>query len=246
MSPRLHTNELKMNKYSPIFSLGFQQERQTKLRSKFGGMPWGFPAEQWPSDDLVLLAQIVHEPPMVDLGGDYVLHLWHWCDPDCFMDPPAYEGNRLFSTLLRRDELGDTLTPPPKETDLIGELFIDGWTENEDGFGSFETKFGGEPDWRGTGGAYGLPANAGAFLMQTDGSFQMEGSLGDFENSGTMLRYASGKVSGEKSKPNAPLAIEEYCGKLIVSFADFASDGIAFVFIDKSTSPPTPRWTWSR
>ncbi len=235
-----------MNKYSPIFSLGFQQDEQTELRSKFGGMPWGFPAELWPSEDLVLFAQIVHQPPMVDLGGEYVLHLWHWCDPNCFMDPPAYEGKRLFSTLLHIDELGNKLTPPPRNTDLIGEVFIDGWIEKEDGFESFETKFGGEPDWRGTGGAYGLPAKDCEFIFQTDGRFQMEGALESFENSGSMLRYSDGKVSGEKSIPNAPLAIGEFRGKLVITFADFASDGIAFVFLDKSTSPPTPRWTWSR
>ena len=92
-----------MEIYKPKFSLGTLSDPQSELKSKFGGSPWGFPKEKWPSADLVLLAQLVHDPPMIDLGGDFVLHLWHWAAPDSFMDPPNYAQGSVFSTLLKRD-----------------------------------------------------------------------------------------------------------------------------------------------
>jgi hypothetical protein len=65
-----------MKQYEPIFSIATLNPAQDRLRSKFGGLPWGLSRVHWPKG-MALLAQLVHESPMIDLGGDYVLHLWH-------------------------------------------------------------------------------------------------------------------------------------------------------------------------
>ena len=229
--------------------------------------------DRWPSEDLVLFAQLVHDPPMIDLGGEFVLHLWHWADPDCFMDPPGYEVNSLFSTVLRRDEIGSGLSDVSKDKVMLGEVFVEGWEVLDDGVpaawgpsyrskdkyldlldreteevktgGGLRTRFGGFPCWGGTEGIHGLPEGV-TFLFQTDGSYRSNKSLSEFSRAGAVLHDESGSIIGTRSKPNAPESISEYKGEVVVRFANFASDGIAFVFLDKSSEIPTARWTWSR
>jgi hypothetical protein len=98
-----------------------------------------------------LLAQLTHDPPALDLGGpSHVLHLFQCQDPGCLsMDPGM--GND--AVMVPVEELGDGLTLLPESEELggcdaiminglvpsdlrllVGELWIDGWLEHEDGF----------------------------------------------------------------------------------------------------------------
>ena len=120
-----------MINYKPKFGLGCTRPEQTELLSKFGGRPWGLDPACWPTR-MALLCQLVHDPPMIDLGGDYVLHVWHWNSPDDYRDPPEYHFHCDYSTLVKRTDLGSGLTTAPKDQCLIGEVFIDGWEELED------------------------------------------------------------------------------------------------------------------
>lgn len=245
-----------MINYKPLFAIAAGQPEQKKLRSKFGGRPWGLDKKHWPNG-MSLLAQLVHEPPMIDLGGDYVLHLWHWNTPEQYRDPPEYEFHCDVSTLVRREELGDSLTPAPQGQPLIGEVYIQGWEEVEDNApddwyplffddyselldretgdinfgGGLTTKFGGPPCWQGTNAIENAPKES-AFVFQTDAYIPIAGPMPSKE---FIEQHAlSGIMPSRKG--------DSY----IYVITDFASDGSAFVFLDKNQEPPLPLWTWSR
>lgn len=192
------------------------QSPQTSLRSKFGGLPWGLPLERWRRCQecgrlMSLLAQLMHDPPALDLGGpDHVLHLFQCQDPGCLcMDPGM--GNDAVMVPVDALSAGLTVVPeneelggcdavmingvvPPNLRLLVGELWIDGWEERDDGFDPnlsidvFDydkwihlpesivdqmfksrscTKMGGVPCWTANGPPEPLPAGY-EFLFQLD------------------------------------------------------------------------------
>ena len=247
-----------MRNFKPNFSLGCTRPEQTKLQSKFGGRPWGLAPAKWPKG-MALLCQLVHDPPMIDLGGDYVLQLWHWNDPDDFQDPPEYHFHCDFSTLVPRSELGEFLTPAPSNQKLIGEVFIESWEEFDDNMpvewltmffdkssygellerevgaiqfgGGLGTKFGRPPCWQGTNAIENAPQNC-EFIFQTNAYIPIQGQL---PNPNLI----------EKNNLKGLLPNPQGNGFQYV-ITDFGSDGSAFVFLDKTQDPPIPLWTWSR
>ena len=247
-----------MRNFKPIFSLAATQEPQARLRSKFGGRPWGLAQSVWPKN-MALLAQLVHEPPMIDLGGDYVLHIWHWNSPEDYLDPPNYDFYCHFSTLVPRSELGNELTPAPKGQKLIGEVYIERWEAFDDNApdewlpmfldketysqllereigkihygGGLRTKFGGPPCWKGTNAIENAPKSCD-FLFQTNAYMPIEGE-------------PPTKEIIQKHKLNG-IVPSRKANEYIFVITDFACDGSAFVFMDKKQDPPLPLWTWSR
>ena len=269
-----------MKNFEPIFSLGVLKPPQDRLRSKLGGMPWGLSRDHWPQG-MSLLAQLVHEPPMINLGGDYVLHLWHWSDYENYCEPPNYIVDQKFSLLVPRISLSEGLTSPPEGTRLFGEVLIEDWREFDDNmpadwlplfyssktfreaqsrevgrieFGNgLRTKFGGQPCCSVAGpDAIDLVPGELPFLFQTDGWIRINGQMPSFEEVGSVLlddHSGPERITRKPmvERPGAPWYLMS-TGKdnYIAVIADFASDGSAYVFIDRSTDPPTPRWTWSR
>ena len=77
-----------MRYFLPQFRIAAFSGTQTELRSKVGGLPWGLPKERWPrccQRPQKLLAQLRHEPPMLDLGdAGAVLHLFQCLDCGSF------------------------------------------------------------------------------------------------------------------------------------------------------------------
>ena len=73
-----------MRSFLPTFQIATLAGEQTCLRSKLGGVPWGLPVERWPvccGQPQKLLAQLCHQPPMLDLGAPgAVLHLFQRLD----------------------------------------------------------------------------------------------------------------------------------------------------------------------
>jgi hypothetical protein len=196
-----------MRYFRPRFKIATLVGAQDRLISKVGGIPWGLPAVLWPhccGSPQKLLGQFCHEPPMLDLGAPgVVLHLFQ-CLECCGID---YGGRSAF--LVDRSRLTDSLsevpgydTQPGLGKPLIGELWIDGWVETDDGipaarlpefyvekdlwtlqdefasidwFGSREsTKFGGTPRWTGNG-PMGFPPPPFEFLFQLDNYLTLEG-----------------------------------------------------------------------
>ena len=278
-----------MINYKPVCTAATLAPPQTGLRAKFGGRPWGLSPRRWPAG-LTLLCQLPHDPPAVDLGGDFVLHLWHFAGGEDYRDPPAYAPG-AWATLLPRGELGDGPTPAPPGQRLIGELFVDRWEPYEDGVpaawlpdyfdprahralldrevGGIETglgsmtKAGGGPRWCGLSSIHRLPeGRALSFLFQTDGRFPMApprptadalgGEVYDWPgppNGAGLPTGRARRVEPAAPLPNAPWAAfhaRDPAGGWTAVICDFAGDGAAFVFLDRSTDPPAALWDWSR
>lgn len=136
-----------MKFYIPKFKIATLEEPQSCFRSKFGGLPWGLPLDRWSRCQncgrlMSLLAQLSHDPPAFDLGGaDHVLHLFQ-CQ-ECF---GCTTGDGNYAIMVPFAELGNDLTQIPVDEDsagiisqgigtMVGELWIDGWSEMDDGLG---------------------------------------------------------------------------------------------------------------
>jgi hypothetical protein len=204
-----------MKFYVPKLQIATLQAPQTKFRSKFGGLPWGLPLEQWRrcracGKLMSLLAQLSHDPPALDLGGpEHVLHLFQ-CQK-CF-GYDAAAGND--AVMVPVNDLGRGLTPLPSGEDLhgvlgpgldqlVGELWIEGWNEEDDGLDpafanelfnqdkwmelpepvthsmfehSWRTKMGGIPYWTGNGPLH-QPQPGYDFLFQLDTAIEFHGKF---------------------------------------------------------------------
>jgi hypothetical protein len=107
-----------MKIFIPSFAIASMRPPQTKLLPKFGGLPWGFPVDNWPvcrecASQMALLAQLPHDPSVgLDFGDEaHVLHLFQCPTAGC--SSYAYDAGCTASLLLRGEDLGDGLTEPP-------------------------------------------------------------------------------------------------------------------------------------
>ncbi len=174
-----------------------------------------------------LLAQLSHDPPAIDLGGaEHVLHLFQ-CQ-ECFGYEPG-QGNDAI--MVPTEELGQGLTPLPANEDLggvlasndqmVGELWIEGWKEEDDGLdpvlakelfdrdkwmqlpdtvtnsmfeSRWRTKMGGVPYWTGNGPLC-KPRRGYEFLFQLDDSIEFQGKPPSPDGVGGMVVLT--KLKGE-------------------------------------------------
>ncbi len=113
-----------MKFYQPKFQIATLEAPQAKFQSKFGGLPWGLPAELWCrcqdcQKPMSLLAQLSHDPPALDFGvAEQVLHLFQ-CQ-ECF----GYEtGQGNLAVFISSGDLGSGLSDPPEPLDrMVGEF----------------------------------------------------------------------------------------------------------------------------
>ncbi len=124
-----------MRHWMPKLVYGLNQPPQSELISKFGGLPWGLPVELWPNckecgRPMHFLAQLTHQPPMLDIGEDQVLHAFI-CNFDSICSFWDADAGANAVTLLARNRLGTGLTPypadrvPAEETDSQPTMFLD-------------------------------------------------------------------------------------------------------------------------
>jgi hypothetical protein len=199
-----------MRYFLPHFKIAALQAPQDCLCSKIGGLPWGLPPDRWPvccGYPQKLLAQLRHDPPMLDLGQPgAVLHLFQCLeclginnDAGCaaFILHESHLGDGLvtISRFDHKSEVGER---------LIGEFWIDGWDERNDGipperlpeFFAWETwnpltnkypaiewfdqrdatRFGGSPRWTGDGPSSPYDP-AFEFLLQLNNDLYIDGQL---------------------------------------------------------------------
>src|SRR5579864_8582585 len=101
-----------MQYFMPKFQIAALLPPQDRLRSKIGGIPWGLPPRLWPTccgHPQKLLAQLCHEPPILDLGAEgSVLHLFQCLE--C-MGIGNDTGRAAF--IIDRSILGDGLVTIP-------------------------------------------------------------------------------------------------------------------------------------
>ena len=130
-----------MKYFVPTLALGALSPPQTRLADKFGGLPWGLPAEKWPScaecgNPQTHLATFTHSAERLDLGAEGRVVMIFQCghapnETDC----ETYEANSGANAVvfLNAHELGNGLTEPPapgasKEI----EMRVARWTEKQD------------------------------------------------------------------------------------------------------------------
>ena len=262
-----------MKFYQPKLELAALKPPQRKLRSKFGGLPWGLPLARWSRCQscgrlMSLLGQLCHDPPALDLGGaKHVLHLFQ-CQ-ECF----GYEsGNGNDALMIPVRELDPRMTPLPEDEDLrgilgsdldrlVGELWIKGWQEVDDGLDPipakdvfnqrkwmelpeaaanlmfdcrWRTKMGGVPYWTGNG-PLEKPRRGYEFLFQLDNDIELSGS--------------PPKKDEVKGKSNAPWHIshdKSAKGKFFVEITNLGTDGTAYFFINRKLKPAKVHWFWNR
>ena len=171
-----------------------------------------------------------------------------------------------YVAISRSDNDGCETTERFPVPPMNGEFWIEGWSEFEDGVKpsqramyfdedafnkasdeerdpyqklsstegdafKFRTKTGGFPYW-GWHGAQPPQGNF-EFLLQIDTFIPIDGPLPKPE---------------DMERPNAPWDVQQNEGenRFTATFANFGTDGAAYVFIDRTTTPPTVIWAWSR
>jgi hypothetical protein len=120
------------------------------------------------------------------------------------------------------------------------------------------TKAGGVPCWtaNGPGGIPEIPPRPFDYLMQIDTFLDLQGRLPDPSAIGcdVYLHQANGQmdkrpVPSAAKRENAPWSAMQEAGRddeYYVEFANFGSDGTAYVFIDRQTAPPRALLFWNR
>lgn len=259
-----------------------------RLVSKIGGVPWGLPADLWPSCcgyPQKLLAQFRHDPPMLDLGAPGSVLFLFQCLECCGFDECGHsvliiEASKLADGPVRipgYDQICDLGGP------LVGEFLLDGWTENDDGipeerlsdflddraYWTLEsefpdidfldplarTRFGGAPRWT-VNGPGQVPPRPFEFLFQINNCLYFDGPAPQADEVGCWVSKSS-SLSGAQttvlpqegmSKVNAPWGImnEPEWGLHSAEFTNLASDGIIYVFIDRTQTPHAVQWFWNR
>ena len=166
-----------MRYHVPRSVLGIRCDPQTGPVDKFGGLPWGVPAERWPvcracGRPQSHVAQLYHDRERLDLGGEgrvLVLFQCEWGPDPCMTFRPEYGANAAMVI----DAGGDGLTFPPEPVPPeVPELRVVDWMAHDDGiapdrYGEFfdddrflalndeglldavalDTKVGGPPHW---------------------------------------------------------------------------------------------------
>ena len=125
----------------------------------------------------------------------------------------------------------------------------------DDDYCRLRTKTGGFPYWN-----YGPtpPKGAFEFLLQIDTFLYVRGALPKPEEIGCDVFLLSDRqgydeaghlrVPPDKRRANAPWCVlqSSRSDAFRVEFANFGTDGTAYVFIDRAHSPPLVTWAWSR
>jgi len=226
---------------------------------------------------------------MLDLGAEgSVLHLFQCLE--C-LGIGTKEGGAF---IVHRSVLHEGLStiagydlPAEYGSPLIGEVWITGWKEHDDGipsarlpeffderrlwklhdefpqidwFGSRGmTKSGGSPRWTGNG-PMDYPRPPFEFLLQIDDYLYIDGPPPSPDAVGTSVEYytqssTNGSIDRVLQSPvskklplNAPWFILHERGSncYYLAFTNLASDGTAFVFIDRTKSPCGARWYFNR
>ena len=280
-----------MRAFLPSFQIATLAGEQTRLRSKLGGVPWGLPAQRCDQPQK-LLAQLCHEPPMLDLGAPgAVLHLFQ-CLECLGIGQGADGSNAGAAFVLDRSELSAGLVRIPgddAEPDmgrpLIGEFWLTGWHAVDDGIppmrlpdffdeGKYwalqdefahldwngeraRTRFGGSPRWTGNG-PQTFPSTPYEFLGQLDTFLPLPGpapapdevgcTVAEYTEVDGKTVFSSRQPAPDRRQPNAPwgLTCERAAALHRAEYTNFGSDGTAYVYIDRTQTPPAVRWLWNR
>ena len=243
-----------MINHLPVLKLGELLGPQAEFEDKFGGLPFGLPPSMWPTCSAcgkhqTLLAQLRHDAVRLDLGRDgRVLHVFQ-----CNHDPGMCEtwrggsgANACF--VVEPEDLTDDLTPWPETKPTIErEARIAGWRALDDGLTDAQaelffdadrlfslpeevfsrppnsSRLGGVPLWIQSPDE--APGPPWAFIGQLDGSY-------------SFLEAPSRPMDGVYEDPS------HRDGRTHFAEGPNFGSGIAYLFLDRSASPPRGWFFW--
>jgi hypothetical protein len=193
--------------FTPILRRGDQLPPQLQLEDKFGGLPWGLPADRWPmcracGKPQSMICQLQHDAQRLDLGQRGRVLLVFQCNHDpgaCETWAAASGANACL--VLDASELGTGPSPlPTADTTVETEARVVGWTEGEDDANEPEmvTKLGGAPSW--IQGDDEGPTEPWRWIAQLDSTHRFEdGSACDAANYGDLgMAYLYVNTAGDK------------------------------------------------
>ena len=207
------------------------------LVPKLGGLPHGLPARLWPvcrecGRPMSHLAQVPDAPPAQPVGDGRVLFLFKCerADSVCSFWGHGTGANAAFA--VDRADLDDVATPAPADagagTPVLSEIGIAGWDARDDGApAAFEDAF----------------YDFDAFAALPDQIAMPQGGASESRTkSGGVPAWT---VNGAQCIDGFPagrllLQIDSWAtldDSSVVEVANFCSDGTAYVFVDRASSP---------
>ena len=130
-----------MKYFVPELALGALLPPQTQLTDKFGGLPWGLPAEEWPlcrecGNPQTHLVTFTHHAERLDLGAAgravMVFQCGHFPnETEC--ETFEADGGANAVVFLDAHEVGFSISEPPAPGAPKGiEMHVTGWVERHD------------------------------------------------------------------------------------------------------------------
>jgi uncharacterized protein YwqG len=145
-----------MKHFVPVLKRAAALPAQIEIEEKFGGLPWGLPANRWPTcrscgKPQTMIAQLRHHAERLDLGKDGRILFVFQCNHDAgSCETWAGESGANACLVLEAEELGSGLTAISTANVAIEtEVRVLGWQEGIDDESEPEmvTKLGGIPSW---------------------------------------------------------------------------------------------------
>jgi len=240
-----------MRIFSPLFEIGTRLGAQVGPQDKIGGVPVGIDPALWPTcaecgATMSHLGQFVHHPDRLDLGAEgRVLTLWQCENDPGSCETYAVDSGANAAVVTDADGTADLPVLPPGPLPFIyPEVRVTRWTEGDDGVppervpdyfdddvrlaldeawfapGGSETRFGGVPAWEQS--ASEGPERPWTFVGQIAGRQPMRSAPPDVAWSHPLWVATGWHLKG----PN------------------FGDDGIAYLFLDRSSDPPGACFIW--
>lgn len=219
---------------------------------------------------MALLAKFQHHLPVIDLGDDQRHLFLFQCTSDNICPSYEYESGAGQAFVWQVNIRISAATNPPETAELLPELWIESWLPSEDQipvsqtskfydhreyfalpeeqqrpwgfFEQYATKFGGVPYWTNCGHA-GFPPPPFEYLGQVNERLCFPTlSEDDVTEARRSLLAAPVEDAAELLSRMETLQT----GSDFVNLANFGSDGVAYIFLDRTSNPPRAVWYWNR
>ncbi|SDH35346.1 hypothetical protein SAMN05444748_101115 [Variovorax sp. OV700] len=213
----------------------FREGAEPGLVPKLGGLPWGLPSRLWPvcaecNRAMSHLAQLPADGDALPLASDEVLFLFK-CEWDSICSFWEHGAGANAAFVVQRADLGAGPTAPPLDPAdgppaLLREMAVTGWRADDDG----------------------APAELEEAFYDYQAHFDLPDEVKHPHDWASPWCTKSGGVpywtaNGAQLMPAGRLFLQidnwiELPGGECAEVANFCSDGIAYVFVDRSQAQP--------
>jgi hypothetical protein len=247
---------------------------QHEFQDKFGGLPWGLPADRWPvcatcGQPLSLLAQLRHHAERLNLGRDCrILHVFQcadWWNTCCH--PFEWGSGSSACFILEPEQMGSGLTPLPARVGNAEDPWawfghpttrVTAWVEREESIPAehWDAYFG-ERWWE-----VPFELREAIDFGPKLGGIPFWGNVGTSDHLPAPWRLAvqfPDYISFPAAMPDDFNQMTDECGTTLiknawrsedgsgwdVQWANFAT-GVGYVYVNDEADPPSCYFTWQR